>query len=211
MRVLKDIHLVENTTANVYIVEIEHLVAIDAGLPESLDKVLNYVNELGRKPEDLSLIIVTHGHYDHVGALRKLKEVTGAKVAAHRDEVDYVEGQKQLGRYRAEPVKVDIVLSHGDVLFNRFEIVHTPGHTPGSICILDRETKALFVGDLVYEDNGRLYEIPHEYSLDPVKNREAIAQLLELDFKHVLPSHGKPLLNRGREALQQLVNEVRGV
>ena len=204
MRVVGGIHLVDETFANVYLIEKgEKLLLIDAGLPGEYEKVLKYIEKLGYVPEDVEVIIVTHAHYDHVGSLKDLKDATGAKVAAHKDEVPYLKGEKTYRR-EIEPVDVEIELNDGDEI-EGLRVIHSPGHTPGSICLLDLETKALFVGDLVMEENGKLEEIPHHYSLDPMKNREAIKKLLDVDFVHLLPSHGKPILNEGKEKLRELV------
>ena len=204
MKIFENVHLVDGTMANVYLVLHEGKVAlIDAGLPGEHEKVLRYIKELGFAPEDVDLIIATHGHPDHVGSLKVLKELTCAKVAAHREEIPYITGEK----WNTEPVEVDIPLEDGDEIAN-LKVVHSPGHTPGSIVLYSKELRAIFTGDLVHEEDGRLYEIPHRYSLDPMKNREAIRNILRLDFEHVLPSHGKPILNEGKERWRELVEEL---
>ena len=204
MKVIGDIHLVDGTFANVYLIRRgEKLLVVDAGLPGEYEKVLRYIEKLGHLPEDVETIIVTHAHHDHVGSLKDLKDATGANIAAHKDEVPYLKGEKTF-RSEIEPVDVEIKLNDGDEVHG-LKVIHSPGHTPGSICLLDLKTKALFVGDLVMEENGKLEEIPHHYSLDPMKNREAIRRLLDIDFVHLLPSHGKPILNEGKEKLRELV------
>lgn len=207
MKVIGDIHLVDGTFANVYLIRRgEKLLVVDAGLPGEYEKVLRYIEKLGHLPEDVETIIVTHAHHDHVGSLKDLKDATGANIAAHKDEVPYLKGEKTF-RSEIEPVDVEIKLNDGDE-FHGLKVIHSPGHTPGSICLLDLKTKALFVGDLVMEENGKLEEIPHHYSLDPMKNREAIRRLLDIDFVHLLPSHGKPILNEGKEKLRELVERL---
>ena len=207
MEVIGDIHLVDGTFANVYLIRRgEKLLVVDAGLPGEYEKVLRYIEKLGHLPEDVETIIVTHAHHDHVGSLKDLKDATGANIAAHKDEVPYLKGEKTF-RSEIEPVDVEIELNDGDEIHG-LKVIHSPGHTPGSICLLDLKTKALFVGDLVMEENGKLEEIPHHYSLDPMKNREAIRRLLDVDFVHLLPSHGKPILNEGKEKVRELVEEL---
>jgi len=209
VEVLKGVHLVDGSFANVYIlVRSDHLVAIDAGAPGNEEKVLGYIRGMGAKPSSLKLVVVTHAHYDHVGALKSLRGATGARVAAHRDEEPFIEGRRGLPGVRHEPVEVDLVLGEGDVV-EGLRVIHVPGHTPGSIALLDEELGAIFIGDLAYEENGALYEIPQQYSLDPEGNRRSIKRLLELKFKHVLPSHGRPIIGRGREALEDLVKRLR--
>ncbi|MHA1616632.1 MAG: MBL fold metallo-hydrolase [Candidatus Njordarchaeales archaeon] len=196
MRILKNIHLISIDFVNVYLVERgDKLVLIDCALEGSSDKIFSYIESIGRSPEDISVIIITHRHRDHTGALGEILNKVRTKVAAHKLEAEKIDAN------------VDILLNDNDVL-EGLRVVHTPGHTPGHICLLDEETKALFVGDLIYEEKGELLEIPHKYSDDPMGNREAIKKLAELDFKHILPSHGKPILDRGKEALLELIKKL---
>lgn len=211
MIVLKDIHLIDNTNANVYVVDlIDKLLIIDTGLPGMDSIIINYLRENNLLNRSDVVIVITHAHIDHVGCLKKLKEKLGAKVASHINEAIYVRGEKYIGKYRYEPVEVDLLLRNSDVLYNRFSIIHTPGHTPGSICIYDSLTKSLFPGDLVYEENGELYEIPKQYSLDPLSNRRQIRNILELniDFENILVSHGKPIIGNGLIKWRILVNKL---
>lgn len=206
MEVLKNVHLVDGTTANVYLILRDRKVAvIDAGLPGEHEKVLEYLRDLGFAPADVEVVIATHGHHDHIGSLKALKNLTGAKVAAHREEIPYIRGEKSF-RWSSEPVEVEISLEDGDEIAG-LVVIHSPGHTPGSIVLYSEELKAVFPGDLVHEENGRLHEIPHRYSMDPEMNRKAIRNVLRLDFEHVLPSHGRPILNEGKLRWKELVDE----
>jgi len=80
-----------------------------------------------------------------------------------------------------------------------------PGHTRGSICLLDEESGALFVGDLMVERDGKLYEVPQQYSEDPMMNRERIKELLNIEFKAIYPAHGEPVLENAKEKVKELV------
>ncbi len=196
MRILNGIHMVKISFVNVYIVERDNeLVLIDAGLPDSADNILSYIETLGYRPEDISTIIITHAHWDHIGGLRALIKRTNAAVAAHKLEREYISD------------KVDILLEEG-MDIKGLKVIHTPGHTPGHVCLLDINTGSLFVGDLMHEENGKLYEIQHKYSRDPEKNRESIRKLLDIEFKHIMPSHGNPLIERGKNAVYELLKDL---
>ncbi|MCS7365256.1 MAG: MBL fold metallo-hydrolase, partial [archaeon GB-1867-035] len=100
---------------------------------------------------------------------------------------------------------VDVEVNDGDLIYG-LQVIHTPGHTPGSICLYYPAEKALFIGDLIVNENNILTEIPTQYSLDPEKNREAIKHVYEVvDFELLLPSHGEPILKNGKEKLLTLI------
>lgn len=201
MEVLRGVHLIRGEISNVYLVTTTRgNVLVDAGTPGDPERIVSYLRSHGL---GIERIFVTHAHWDHVGGLKRIKEETGAKVVAHVEEVPYVRGEHAAGR-RFEPVDVDVPVEDGDEVLGLL-VIHTPGHTPGSSCLLDGERRALFVGDLVYEKGGEVREMLHRYSRDPRMNRESIARLLGYDFVHLMPSHGNPVIERGRRALSLLV------
>jgi len=196
MRILNGIHMVKISFVNVYIIERDdELLLIDTGIPGSTDNILSYIEAIGYKPDNVSIIVITHAHQDHIGGLRALIKRTNAMVAAHRLEREYISD------------KVDILLEEG-MNVKGLRVIHTPGHTPGHICLLDINANSLFVGDLMYEENGKLYEIPHKYSRDPERNRDAIRKLLDIEFRHIMPSHGNPIIERGKNAVYELLKEL---
>lgn len=171
----------------------DHLVLIDTGIESTCEKILKKIEELG-KP--LKTVIITHYHLDHTGSLKCVKDGTGAKVVAHEEEVKAIE--EKTG------VRVDVPVKDGDVV-EGLKVFHMPGHTRGSICLLDEESGALFVGDLMVERDGKLYEVPQQYSEDPMMNRERIKELLNIEFKAIYPAHGEPVLENAKEKVKELV------
>ena len=208
MRVLNGIHLIRVEYANIYLVERENeFILIDAGLPGAGDVVKRYMNDLGVAPESVSTILITHAHTDHVGGLAELLELTVADIAAHEDEADA--GLRVASMMSGKPIDATVKhkLKDGDV-FKGFRIIHTPGHTPGTICLLDLNSGTLFTDDLLYEEGGELKEIPEKYSDNPAMNRDSIRKLSALEFRHIMPSHGNPILDKGKEALLRLVENL---
>ncbi len=199
--ILGTIHMVTDVFVNAYIIERkDHLVLIDTGVESTWKLIQDYLASLDRSLEDISLILITHHHDDHTGSLKELKERTEARVAAHMDESQLI--------YSKTGVNVDVLLKHGDVV-EGLEVIHTPGHTPGHVALLDRASSSLFIGDLAHEEGGELHEIPHQYSMSPDGNRRSIAKLLNYDFDNVMPSHGKPILEIGKVKVEKLVEELR--
>ncbi|WP_430515200.1 MBL fold metallo-hydrolase [Pyrococcus woesei] len=188
------IYRIRDGFVNVYIIDRgDHLVLIDTGIEGTCEKILEKIKEL-KKP--LKTIIITHHHLDHTGSLKCVKDATGAKVVAHKEEVKSIEERTD--------VKVDVPVKDGDVV-EGLKVFHKPGHTKGSICLLDEESGALFVGDIIIEKGGKLYEVPHQYSEDPMRNRESIKEILNIDFKSIYPAHGEPLLENAKERVKELI------
>ncbi|AFK21774.1 MBL fold metallo-hydrolase [Pyrococcus sp. ST04] len=194
------IHRIFDEFVNVYLIERpEFLICVDAGIESTCDKIVEKVKEIG-KP--LKLIILTHYHFDHTGSLRCLKEkFPEAKVVAHEEDSPSIEANTG--------VKVDVKVKGGEVI-EGVRIFHMPGHTRGSICILDEDSKSLFVGDLLMEKGGKLEEIPRQYSLDPEMNRQRIKELLNIDFENLYPAHGNPVIGKAKERVKELVKRLGG-
>jgi hydroxyacylglutathione hydrolase len=104
---------------------------------------------------DIKIIVLTHGHSDHIAALREVQDKTGAGVAIHVDDADFLEGHgshsSQFGISYRTPHPPERLLREGDkidVAGMSFEVIHTPGHTPGSICLLT--DFGVFTGDTIF-------------------------------------------------------------
>jgi hydroxyacylglutathione hydrolase len=104
---------------------------------------------------DIKIIVLTHGHSDHIAALYEVQEKTRADVAIHIEDADFLEGRgshsSQFGISYRTPHPPDRLLREGDIIDVggwHFTILHTPGHTPGSICLLTEDK--VFTGDTLF-------------------------------------------------------------
>lgn len=135
---------------------------IDSGVAGSERLIFEAIRHSGRSAGDISQLVLTHSHPDHIGAARSVRQVTNCSVAAHSAEKSWVEDVTLQCRQRPVPgfgvlvagsVKVDRDLADGDVLNLdedlRLEVLHTPGHSAGSISPLLRPDNVLFCGDAV--------------------------------------------------------------
>ena len=96
MEIIPGIHWIEGINGNCYLIDGSELTLIDTGLPRKAKKILGYITGgLGRKPGDLKTIILTHCDNDHIGNAFELRNKTGAKIAAHSLDAEYIAGRKQ--------------------------------------------------------------------------------------------------------------------
>ena len=166
------VHTLFTGIANTHIVENgQSVVVIDAGMPHQARRIVNKVRALGHAPEDIRLIAVTHGHIDHAGSAVELQRMTGAPIALHRADAALTatrdlkipSGRTPVvdaagGVLRAfgwivplETFEPDVWLDDGMSLDDfgiDAHVVHTPGHTPGSVSIAF-EDGSVFVGDAI--------------------------------------------------------------
>ncbi|MFH1424258.1 MAG: MBL fold metallo-hydrolase [archaeon] len=150
------------------------------------------------KLSELDLIINTHCHGDHIGGNKLLKEA-GAKLAVHKLDAPHVEVADEYTIMQpAEGVEVDIKFEEGEK-FAGFEVIHTPGHSEGSICLYDSETKTLISGDTIFPQGvGRTDFIGGNIE----KLHESLKKLRELDVENLLAGHMEPIIGGAREAIE---------
>jgi glyoxylase-like metal-dependent hydrolase (beta-lactamase superfamily II) len=188
--------------SNCYIVGSEsskHGIIIDPGAEAKL--ILSTVNDLGMT---VSLILVTHAHIDHIGALAPVKEGTGAKFAIHEAEAAAGLGMfsrmlsSMTGGSFTQPPKPDRLLKDGDTIDVdglKFTVLHTPGHSPGGISLYGHGI--LFSGDTLFNCGIGRTDFPgcsYEQIMDSIKNK-----LMTLpDETIVYPGHG-PATAIGKE------------
>ncbi len=144
--------------------------------------------------DGIDTIVLTHCHFDHTGHAKEIARMCGAKIAIHRDDAGgLIDDGKSLSMQfgsRSPGIVPDIVLSDGDTI-GGLTVLHTPGHTPGSICLWSEADRVLISGDTVFTDGafGR-YDFPGgsrqalEASLD---------RLVTLDVEGLYPGHGEPV------------------
>lgn len=141
-RIFGNLYFVGTVPASTHLIDTcDGLIVIDPGYPQSLYIVINNICELGFKIKDIKYIVITHGHYDHLGAAKALQELTGAKTFIGKEDVTYANGTedltwaKELGAEYYEAFEPDVLISHNDVIeLGNTKILckDAPGHTPGT-------------------------------------------------------------------------------
>jgi glyoxylase-like metal-dependent hydrolase (beta-lactamase superfamily II) len=169
--------------SNIYVFED---VIVDTGTGQNINYILSSLKNAEYDPNNLSLIVNTHNHYDHIGG----NICFDLKVAMHHEDAKALEeGDEKttaasLFGKSLDKMKVDVELHEGDKIHD-FEVLHTPGHTMGGICLYNGEI--LISGDTVFADGG-FGRIDLGGNMDSMK--KSLKRLSELDIKYLLPGHG---------------------
>ena len=176
--------------------ETKEAIAIDTATP-SLAWI---ADELAEREWTLRLIISTHGHWDHIGDNAAVAEHTGAQIAVHPLDRDRLTDPKPLWAPFPIPPSVPAVelAEGGEIRFGglRLTVLHTPGHTEGSVCLYDADGGRLFSGDTLFAGAWGRVDLPGGSA---EQMAESIARLAGLDDPlRVLPGHG-PATTIGRE------------
>ena len=185
--------------ANCYVLGCEKTgaaIVIDPG--DEGARIISVINE---QKLQLKLIVNTHGHVDHIVANADLKEKTSAPLCIHSADADMlVNPQKNLSFFIGAPVTSpgpDRLLAHGDILEVgelHLEVMHTPGHSQGSICLLGDD--CIFTGDLLFAGGIGRYDFPGSSYTDLI---DSLQKVIALDDALVVyPGHG-PATTIGHE------------
>lgn len=170
---------------NAYLINGKLKIIIDPGHRHHFDYVRKNLAALNISPEEIDVAIVTHGHPDHLEAVQELNEKTF--FAMNEKEHRFI--NELAGQYFKIP-EPHFFLREGDLVIGeeRFEVIATPGHSPGSICLYWPAKKALFTGDLIFDQsigrtdlpggNGRLL-------------RESVEKVSSRDIEYLLCGHGE--------------------
>jgi glyoxylase-like metal-dependent hydrolase (beta-lactamase superfamily II) len=184
--------------ANTYFIHGKKRILIDPGHFAAFGHVRDHLARLSLTPEDVDLLIITHGHPDHMEAVRVF---TGSStlIALHTTEMAYMKGLTP--QYAAAMGLTDfqpqLLLREGDLIVEdmAFQVIHTPGHSPGSLCLYWPEMKALFSGDVVFNQGIGRVDLPGG---DGEALKQSIGKLSQLEVAYLLPGHGDVVSGRER-------------
>lgn len=213
-----EIHRIPLGMTNCYLIRDRGTILVDAGYPGKGQKFLKALRRLSIEPQEISLILLSHCHWDHIGSAAALKALTGAKLAIHHKGKDWVE-KKELkagpppaaslwGSFmRVSAMLLTAVISYprasvdlilGDNEFSLFdygiegEVLHTPGHSADSVSLL-LDSGDAFVGDLALNGFPNRAGIAMPLWAEDVDAvREGWRLLLQRGAKMFYPAHGKP-------------------
>ena len=225
----------ESTIYPTLIWDDDTVVLVDAGIPNSLQQIKKAMEEANVPFGMLNKIIVTHQDIDHIGGINEiLEELPELVVLAHEDDKPYIQGEKKLvrlnsnfmNRINALPkeergkflemfenlhVEVDRTLTDGEELdfCGGIIVIHTPGLTPGHICLYHKKSKTLIVGEAMNVIDGQLVG-PNKQSMNEEDAKIAINSLKNFenyDIKYVICYHGGLYNNNPNQRIKELIME----
>ena len=219
MEIAAGVHAIPLLRVRAFALTDDELTLVDAGFASSRRRIERDLARLGHPLADLRRIVCTHGHPDHAGGVAEL-ETPDVEVCMH--PADLTRLQVGVRDALRRPTRGGLLASvvrppshvhpveDGDVLpvLGGLRVVHTPGHTPGSICLYAPRDRLLFTGDVLQRRRGRVTFASRIYSDDHAAARASIRRLAALDVATIVFSHYPPLRDGANEALANLARDA---
>ena len=208
------IHTVQLGFDQCYLLQAESVILVDAGESGKIKALKKALNRYGIRPDELSLVVITHGHWDHIGSARDINNLTGAPVAMHEADADWMTEspvplspgvttwgcifKSVLTRFmpliKTPTADVNIRIGDEGMDLKPFgipgRVIHTPGHTGGSVSVLLDSGEA-FVGDLAMNRLPlRVTPGLPIFAVDVAQVKSSWCTLLELGARKIYPAHG---------------------
>ena len=193
---------------NTYLIDGPTRILIDPGHLEHFGHVQGGLEKIGFDKKDIGLVLCTHAHPDHMEGIQ-LFDSTSALFTLHEREWEMVKTMlNHFGtafQIRLEDIRPNFFLKEGDLSVNGldFKIIHSPGHSPGSVCIYWPEKKVLFTGDLIFKEGLGRTDLPGG---NGTQLKESIKSLADLDIEWILPGHGDMI--SGAQEVRRNFNDI---
>ena len=186
-------------SSNIYLIGDKAITLVDTGAGNRSNRIQPILNALNLGLKDVKKIILTHTHFDHIGGLSEMQQASKPVIMVHENEQEKLE---------AKGYNI-CALKDGDIIdtpIGQFKVIHTPGHTEGSICLYNEEKKTIFTGDTVFPEGrfGRT-DLPTGDSRLIIKS---LKKLAKLKVEILLAGHGEPVLERGAEDIKRALESA---
>lgn len=208
----------------------ENVVLLDAGLPGQLENIREEIEKTGASFDKINKIIITHHDMDHIGSLSSVSKNSQntIEVLSHAEEKPYIQGEKMPIKMTSERLNamtedkrnemkemfnnlktnVDRTIEDEDELpyCGGINVIYTPGHTKGHICLYLKKYKSLVTGDALNVIDGELRGPNPEYTFDMKQAIESLKKLIKYDIETVICYHGGVFTNNPNERIAELAN-----
>lgn len=199
MKISDGVYLLDSTKGSyVYLVTGAETTLIDTGFPWGGKRIIKELDAFGIRPQDIKHILLTHHDIDHIGSVAMLQTLTGAEVWASKEDIPYIIGELDrygFKKYLKYIFRVKIPKAVNPYVpgqkINGIEVIPTPGHTPGHVCLLFKDV--LFAGDLLENKKGSLMPYPPPWNWNDSMMLESVNKMSQLHYKLVCPAHGEPI------------------
>jgi glyoxylase-like metal-dependent hydrolase (beta-lactamase superfamily II) len=221
-KITDNLYQISLGAVNVFVIEGDGLTLVDSGYKGSTKKIFSALKKAGRKPEDITRLVLTHSHPDHAGSAAEIKQLLKIPVFAHSADAELLQrgiaGRlphivspgivhkaifhffiKNVGN-EVERLDVDVKLEDGDTIGDGIRAVHTPGHSAGHIALFLKNDNALIAGDICANMMGLDFSTVYE---DRTLGVKSILKAAELGFEKAVFGHGRPILKNAAEKLRK--------
>jgi glyoxylase-like metal-dependent hydrolase (beta-lactamase superfamily II) len=225
MELMKGVHRIPANANSVLLID-DRVLLFDTTHEATAKPILDYLPKARLQAKDIAAIILTHTHPDHANGLHSVKaQAPRARVAAHEADADFI--SKKVPNYPGPPVNgqpspwqgvpVDDRLKDGQ-RYEELRVLHCPGHTPGTIALLDERRSLLIAGDtFATTDTGSakgfaadlgVGPMSDNYNIDPKAHRDGIRRLARIEFDAAIVGHGEAVMQGASKRIQELARRL---
>jgi len=211
--ILKELFFIKRgyLNANHFVYRSKAPILIDTGYISDFNETEKLLSKLGVNLSDVSLIINTHTHCDHIGGNRIIQKMSGCDIALHKVGkyfIDTLDDWSTWWKYfnqEADFFNCTQSLEDGDIIFigpNKFKVIYTPGHASDGIVLYNRQEKILISSDTLWETDVAAMTLRIEGSRALFHMQESLQKIESLEVKRIYPGHGKPFNDLKRAILK---------
>lgn len=204
--------------ANHFVFNGTEKVLVDTGYIRGFEETRRLIQDLGINLREVDRIVSTHSHCDHIGANKRIQDLSGCEIAMHRIDKFFIDSRDDWAtwwRYYdqgAEFFRVDISLEEGDSIFLddlELTVIHTPGHGAGMIALYSPKEKFLISSDALWDGDLGVLTVRVEGSAAPILALDSLEKLSHLDVDRIYPGHGSPI-KESKTAIQKCRKKIEG-
>lgn len=201
------------------------VVLIDAGLKGAPKRLVTALSEIGKRPTDVTTIVLTHAHPDHGGGARSMRQRSGAPVHIHEDDAPFLRDGRTPPRDETQPLAkvlamvnrhqpscpVDATFAEGDLLpvAGGLRVLHTPGHSPGHCSFLHERSGVLITGDALFNFRDKMAYSYALFCSNVALSRQTADRLGEVDYEVCAFTHGPEIRDGARAAVRRFLLQAR--